>query len=255
MNSSVTDVAVTAACLLDGKLILRQPARGHRVGTDTMLLAGCLAELGPLVVDAGAGVGGVGLAVALRAPQSQVRLIERQPDLAALAQENVSANGLTDRVDVLSCDLLSAAARRASGLGNAGASAVLTNPPFYEADSVRASPHDGRAQAHVLGEGGLEAWMRACLALLAPGGRFAMIHRPQSLKAALEACEGRLGALRVLPILPRAGQDAGRIVLSGRKGSRAALAIAAPFVVHEADGRFTAAAEAIHRGEALLVRE
>jgi tRNA1(Val) A37 N6-methylase TrmN6 len=97
--------------------------------------------------------------------------------------------------------------------------------------------------------------MRACLALLAPGGRFAMIHRPQAIKAALEACEGRLGALRVLPILPRAGEDAGRIVLTGRKGSRAPLAIASPFVVHEADGRFTREAEAVHRGEALLARE
>lgn len=243
------------ARLLNGRLILRQPARGHRVGTDTMLLAACLAEVGPLVVDAGAGVGAVGLAVALRAPQAQVRLVERQEDIAALAAENARANGLSERVAVVNCDLLGAGARRSAGLPNASSSAVLTNPPFYEADSVRASPHTSRAEAHVLGEGGLEAWMRACLALLAPGGRFAMIHRPQALKAALEACEGRLGALRVLPILPRAGEDAGRIVLTGLKGSRAPLSIAAPFVVHEADGRFTAAAEAIHRGEALLARE
>ncbi len=251
----MTDASDAPARLLGGRLILRQPARGHRVGTDTMLLAACLAEVGSLVVDAGAGVGAVGLAVALRAPLAQVRLVERQEDLAALAWENASANGLSDRVAAVGCDLLSAGSRRGAGLRNAAASAVLTNPPFYEAGSVRASPHQGRAEAHVLGEGGLEAWMRACLALLAPGGRFAMIHRPQALKAALEACEGRLGALRVLPILPRAGEDAGRVVLTGRKGSRAPLAIASPFVVHEADGRFTREAEAVHRGEALLARE
>jgi tRNA1(Val) A37 N6-methylase TrmN6 len=97
--------------------------------------------------------------------------------------------------------------------------------------------------------------MRACLALLAPGGRFAMIHLPQALAPILEACEGRLGSVRVLPVHARASEDAGRIIVTGRKGSRAPLSFAPGFVVHEADGRFTALADAIHRGEAPLARE
>src|SRR5690606_2517777 len=105
---------------------------GHRVGTDTMLLAACIAEPGELVVDAGAGVGAVGLAVALRAPAASVRLLERQADLAAIAEENAAANGLADRVRVLACDLLAPQSRRAAGLPNGTASAVLTNPPYYE---------------------------------------------------------------------------------------------------------------------------
>lgn len=251
----MTELSQADARLLAGRLVLRQPARGHRVGTDTMLLAACIGEPGPLVVDAGAGVGAVGLCVAMRAPASRVALLERQDDLAALARENVAANGLEARVRVVACDLLAPARRRAAGLANGSASAVLTNPPYYEQGAVRASPHDGRAQAHVLGEGGLGAWMRACLALLAPSGRFAMIHLPQALGAMLDACEGRLGAVRITPIHPRAGEDAGRVVVTGRKGSRAPLAIAPPFVLHESDGRFTPQAEAVHRGEALLARE
>jgi tRNA1(Val) A37 N6-methylase TrmN6 len=220
-----------------------------------MLLAGCLAEPGPHVIDAGAGVGAVGLAVALRSPDSSVWLVERQADLAALAQENAGRNGLSQRVRALACDLLVPAMRREAGLVNGRASAVFTNPPFHDPGAVRASPHDGRAQAHVLGEGGVGAWMRACLALLAPGGRFAMIHLPQALAPILESCEGRLGSVRIMPIHPRAGEDAGRIIVTGRKGSRAPLAMAAPFVVHEADGRFTPQADAIHRGQALLATE
>ena len=254
MSSSVTETAADAR-LLGGRLVLRQPARGHRVGTDTMLLAACIEEPGDLVVDAGAGVGAVGLCVALRAPGSQVALVERQSDLAALAQENVAANGLEARVRILACDLLAPAQRRAAGLANGSASAVLTNPPYYEQGAVRASPHGGRAQAHVLGEGGLGAWMRACLALLAPGGRFAMIHLPHAIGTVLETCDGRLGALRITPVHARAGEDAGRIIVTGRKGSRAPLALAPAFVVHESDGRFTPQAQAVHRGEALLAPE
>ena len=251
----MSETSAADARLLDGRLILRQPARGHRVGTDTMLLAGCLAEPGSHVVDAGAGVGAVGLAVALRAPSASVCLVERQGDLAAIAQENAARNGLAARVRVAECDLLAPAGRRGAGLPNGWASAVFTNPPYYDQGAVRASPHDGRAQAHVLGEGGIGAWMRACLALLAPNGRFAMIHLPQALAPILEACEGRLGSVRVLPVHAREGEDAGRIIVTGRKGSRAPLAIAHPFVVHEADGRFTPRADAIHRGQALLAPE
>ncbi|MBX9757383.1 MAG: methyltransferase [Beijerinckiaceae bacterium] len=220
-----------------------------------MLLAACIADPGERIIDAGAGVGTVGLALALRAPSASVFLIERQADLVALAAQNAERNGLAERVRTLACDLLVPAERRAAGLANGKASAVLTNPPYYEQGAVRASPHEGRAQAHVLGAGGLGGWMRACLALLAPGGRFAMIHLPQALSPILEACEGRLGAVRVMPVHAREGEDAGRIIVTGRKGSRAPLALAPAFVVHEADGRFTAQAEAIHRGEALLAPE
>ncbi len=255
MSSRVSDLTCTDARLLGGRLILRQPARGHRVGTDTMLLAACLADPGDLIVDAGAGVGAVGLSIAFRVRDAEVRLLERQPELLRLAEDNVAANGLCDRVRVLGCDLLSAASRKGAGLANASASALLTNPPFHEQGAVRASPHDGRAQAHVLGEGGIGAWMRACLALLAPGGRFAMIHLPQALRPILEACEGRLGGVRVLPVHARASEDAGRIIVTGRKGSRAPLSFAPALIVHEGDGRFTPFADSIHRGEALLARE
>ena len=250
----MTDLAADAF-LLGGRLALRQPGRGHRVGTDTMLLAGCLADVGPLVVDAGAGVGAVGLCVAMRAPGARIALVERQPDLADLARENCARNGMADRVTVAACDLLSPASRRAAGLANGSASAVLTNPPYYDAGAVRASPHGGRATAHVLAEGGLGAWMRACLALLAPGGRFAMIHLPSALPQILDACVGRLGAVRATPVHARAGDEAGRLIITGRKGSRAPFSLAPPLVVHGEDGRFTPLAEAIHRGEALLARE
>jgi tRNA1(Val) A37 N6-methylase TrmN6 len=79
-----------------------------------------------------------------------------------------------------------------------------------------------------------------------------MIHRPDALPVLLSACEGRLGAVAVRPVLSRAGADAARVLLAGVKGSRAPLRITAPLVLHEDDGAFTAEAEAIHRGEGLV---
>ena len=79
-----------------------------------------------------------------------------------------------------------------------------------------------------------------------------MIHRPDALPALLAACDGRLGGVAVRPVLPREGADAVRILLAGVKGSHAPLRLAPPLVLHGSDGGFTAEAEAIHRGEALL---
>jgi tRNA1(Val) A37 N6-methylase TrmN6 len=237
---------------LGGRLQLAQALRGHRVGMDAALLAAAAPrEVEGLLLDAGAGVGAVGLAAARLAPRLEVGLIEIAPAATAMARRNIALNGLEARARLYEADLLSPAARREAGLVDETAAFVLTNPPFHAAGRVRVSPDPGRALAHVAAAP-LGDWTRACLALLAPGGGFAMIHRADALGECLAALEGRLGALRILPVAPRAGAAAGRIVVSGVKGSKAPLALLAPLVLHEADGAFTPLADAIFRGEASL---
>ena len=56
----ITDL--TEDAVLGGRLRLRQPRRGHRVGHDAILLAAsCPARPGDKVADLGAGVGAAGL--------------------------------------------------------------------------------------------------------------------------------------------------------------------------------------------------
>ena len=52
------------------------------------------------VLDVGAGVGTAGLCLARRAPDAEIVLLEREPQLAALAAENVRRNGFDARVSV-----------------------------------------------------------------------------------------------------------------------------------------------------------
>ncbi len=233
--------------LFDGSLLLRQPARGHRVGVDAVLLAAAAPRIvRGLIVDAGAGVGAVGLALALWNPEARVALLEKNPAAAALARENIPLNGLEDRVRAVEADLFDVKARKAEGL-NEAADLVVTNPPYLASGAARASPDPDRAMAHVLDEGGMEKWLRAALSLLRPQGSLVAIHRADALADLLAAMSGRLGALRVLPVFPRAGERAMRVILRGRKGSKAPLALLPGLVLHEADGRFTPLAEAIHR--------
>ncbi|MGB2598416.1 MAG: methyltransferase, partial [Pseudolabrys sp.] len=72
--------------ILGGRLRIRQPLRGHRVGHDAILLAAATgARGGEHAIDLGSGVGAAGLALAARVPELTVTLVEIDAALCALA--------------------------------------------------------------------------------------------------------------------------------------------------------------------------
>src|SRR5450830_2144147 len=88
--------------VLGGRLLLRQPLAGHRVGHDAILLAAATGgRAAELAVDLGAGVGAAGLALAARVGGLKVTLVEIDKALCALAADNARLNGLDSRVTVL----------------------------------------------------------------------------------------------------------------------------------------------------------
>jgi tRNA1(Val) A37 N6-methylase TrmN6 len=230
--------------LFGGRVTLRQLPRGHRAGTDAVLLAAAapLEGVGH-VVDLGAGVGAAGLVLAGRSDTLRVVLVERDPEAAALARANVAENGFSARVTVEERDALAA--------GHAGpADLVVTNPPWHPQGNARVAL-DKRG-AHVMPPGGLESWVKAALGLLAPRGRILLIHRADSLATVLQALDRRFGGLAVRPVQPREGAPAARILVLGTKGSRSPLRLLPPIVLHQADGSFTPFAAALHAGEVTL---
>src|ERR1700691_4295067 len=87
MAAEPADVSDDA--VLGGRLVLRQPLRGHRFGHDAILLAAAVPAVpGEHAVDLGAGVGAAGLALARRVVGLAVTLAEIDPALTALAAGN-----------------------------------------------------------------------------------------------------------------------------------------------------------------------
>ena len=251
VGSAATSDRLTEDLWLGRRLALVQPKRGHRVGTDAALLLAAAGAQNGRIVDVGAGVGAVGLALVKSSSLASVDLVEIDAELAQLAEGNAARNALQARTRVLRLDALNPGERRAAGLVEA-ADCVVTNPPFLDAAAVRASPDEGRERAHVMPRSGLVDWIQASLAMLAPGGRFVMIHRPEALGVILAAIGPRLGALKLLPVHPAKGASAHRLLVSGVKGSKAPLRLAPGLVLHGADGGLTPEADAIHRGERLI---
>ncbi len=253
----MTDVLheTTTNAFLGGRVTLRQPKTGYRAGLDAVLLAAAVpATAGQRVLDAGAGVGVVGLSIAARVPGCRVTLVERAAPLVAIAHDNITHNSFSDRAAVIEADVTAplstcpplAALRETFDH-------VAANPPYYvDADGTRAADplKDG---SHAMARGGLEDWARFCASMAAPGGTCTIVHRADALPEILQVMGGRFGALIVCPIFPRRGANANRVLVQGRKGSRAPLVIAPGLVLHGGDGNtFTPEATAILRHGAAL---
>jgi tRNA1(Val) A37 N6-methylase TrmN6 len=259
-NCAMLDAGATSALgeivedrLLDGRLVLCQPRKGHRAGSDAILLAAALPELGegPLL-DIGAGVGTIGLAAALMQPALRVTLLERDPDIAALALRNIGLNQLSERAAVVAADVAAPAAMlSAAGLKPASFACVAMNPPFYVASETRASPVPNRRAAHVV-EGSLAPWFKTARRLLRPGGQIAIIHRAETLAELLAGLATGFGGISIRPIHALSDRPAIRVVVTAVLNSRKPAELLPAFVLNGPDGRLTDASEAVHRGRATL---
>ena len=240
-----------------GAFRLTQPVSGHRAGMDAMMLAAAVpAGFSGALADFGAGAGAAGLAVAARCGQARVTLVENAPEkleAARLTLADPANAGVAERARLVDADVtLTGKARVVAGLPDNAFDFVIMNPPF-NARADRESPDRLRAAAHVMGDGLFEAWLRSAAAVVKPRGGLAVIARPQSLGELLAALEGRFGGAQVLPIHPRDGADAIRIVVRAVRGSRAGLMLAPPLILHEpGSDRFSTRADAINNGRASL---
>ena len=237
---------------LDGRVMVRQPRHGYRAATDPVFLAASVpARGGDTVLELGCGVGVAALCLAHRVSGVQVTGIEVQPDYAALARENAGLAGAD--FEVITGDLTAPPADlRAMSFEH-----VMMNPPFFEDGEVSAPTDAGKSTAFV-DAGDLTDWLDCGIKRLRPKGTLSIIHLAHRLPDILAGCAGRLGDIKVLPLVARAGQDAKRVLVQGRKGTKGAFVLRTPFVIHEgashrADGDdYSAAARVILRGGGAL---
>jgi tRNA1(Val) A37 N6-methylase TrmN6 len=247
------DPDVSEDAVLGGRLILRQPRKGHRVGHDAILLAAaCPARPCERVVELGAGIGAAGLAVAQRVDDLKLTLLEIDPALAALARGNAERNRLAARTSVICLDVTASPAgfldRGAPPRGQADH--VLMNPPFNPEHNP--SPDRSRRLARTGAEGMLQRWAETAAWLLRPGGTLTLIWRADGLDAVLAALAGLFGGVSILPIHSRPGAPAIRVLVRALKESRAPLAVLPGLLLTDDQGRPTPAAEAVLREGAVL---
>ena len=240
---ALADPDVTEDAVLGGRLHLRQPRRGHRVGHDAILLAASTGgAYGERAIDLGAGVGSAGLALARRIPGLRVTLVELDKGLCELARQNVILNRFEERADIVRGDAVHL------DLPPACAERVLMNPPFNDPARQNVSPDASRALAHSADPDTLRSWAKSAARLLKPQGVLTLIWRADGLADVLNVLAADFGTLVVLPVHPRPGVPAIRVLVRAQKSSPAPLAILPGLELNDANGKPSAAAEAVLRG-------
>ena len=241
--------AMTEDALLGGRVRFRQPADGARVAIDPIFLAAAVpAEPRQMVLDLGCGAGAAALCLAARVPECRIVGLDMQRELVRLTGDNADLNGMSPRVSAMVGDLLRPPPRLSPGSFDH----VMANPPFIEQGRGTPASNPAKAAATVEGEADLAAWVRCALAMLRGKGSVTFIHRADRIDALLGQLAGRAGEVTIFPLWPAAGQPASRILVRARKQVAAPARLLPGLVLHEADGRFSEAAEAILRGGAAL---
>ncbi len=231
---------------LCGKFRLWQPIRGYRAATDPVLLAAaCGAKPGQSVLDLGCGVGAASFCLGSRVAGLRHFGLELQSDYAALARRNAIDTGIA--LQVIEGDIQAMPAALRFDFDH-----VIANPPYYAGGSTP-SPIAGRATAMQV-DAPLEMWVTAAARRLSPGGWLTLICGADGLPAVLSAMGTKLGSASVLPLTPRDGRPALRVILRARKGGRAAFRLLSPLVIHQGSAHagdresYTQRANAVLRG-------
>jgi len=242
--------ATTEDHLLGGRVRLRQPEAGYRAAIDPVLLAAAVpARPGDSVLDLGCGAGAAALALAARVPEASVTGLERDPDLIALCAANIALNEMAGRLRALVGDVAAPPADLAAGTFDH----AMANPPFLEAGTADPSPDAGRRAANIEGTADLSDWIAAALAAVRRKGTVTFIHRADRLDDLVAGLHGPAGGITILPLWPRAGAPAKRVIVAARKGVKSPARLLPGLVLHDAGGAYTAAAEAVLRDGAALV--
>ena len=204
--------------------------------TDSFLLGGFPPlRQGWRVCDLGAGTGVLGLLLLAREPALTVTGLELSPAACALAARTAAANGLTDRLTTLPCDL-----RQRSQLPPAGSfDLAVSNPPYFPAGGGRAaagSRGDARSELTCT----MAQLCDAASYLLRSGGQFCLVYRTERLAELLETLRRYRLEPKALRFVQKNGTSAPSLVLLAcRKDGRTGLTVPPPLLLQNADGTET----------------
>lgn len=241
----------------DGSFEVIQPSgRGNRSGMDALLLGATLPENAKgIIADLGSGAGAAGFAAINLNRDLELLAIEKNAEMAGLARKSLQLNSnskLFSRAKIIEHDVTSCGVDRVkAGLSPDSIDYIIMNPP-YNTSRERAPSDPLKAEAFMMGKGGIDAWFRTAASIMRPGGTLAVIYRTENLGEVLACCQGRFGGLEIMPIHSRADEAAKRIIVRGTRASRAPMTIVPGFIVHNLDGSFTDRADAIFKGKAHL---
>lgn len=231
--------------VLNKRVRLLQPAQGFRTSLDSvMLAAACPVKKGQEFLDLGCGVGGAGFCVLERVAETAFTGIDIQQSHIDLAKHNIVLNDKNDRANFVCGDIRDFTLRQFDH--------VICNPPYLDAGTHTPSPSVEKATALYHNEDGVSVkdWIDAAFRNLKNGGSFTIIHRADHTDKIIQGFGKRFGAIEIIPLWPRAGEAAKRVIIRAIKNRKTPTTLHPGIILHEVNGSYTTQADNILRGNA-----
>lgn len=209
-------------------------AEHFRLGTDCVLLSDFVNTSGvKRGIDLGCASGAIALLLLERSPKLSMTGLEIMPEAAELARENMAANSLSGRCDIVTGDI-----RRHRELFKSGSfDLVVANPPYFPLGSGYLSPDAERAAARGELQCTLEDICSAAAFLCRSGGSFCLVHKPERLSQVFCAMSAAgIEPKRLRLVAHRQGAAPSLVLIEGRRGGRPGLKIEPELILIAPDG-------------------
>ena len=232
--------------LLEDERIDELQRNGYRIiqnrkkfcfGMDAVLLSGfARAEKGEQALDLGTGTGIIPLLMEAKTEAEHFTALEIQADMADMAFRSVALNGLEEKITIVTGDM-----KEASEIfGKASFDVVTCNPPYMDQSHGLKNPEEPKAIARHELLCTFEDVAREAAAVLRPGGRFYLVHRPRRLADLICILKKhRLEPKRMKLVHPYREAEANMVLMEAVRGGGVQMRVEAPIIVYEKPGTYT----------------
>lgn len=197
------------------------------------------------ILDLCTGNGAIPLLLSKRTNAS-ITGVEIQERLVNMAKRSVQLNHLTEQLSMIHGDLKD----MQGTLSQSAFDVVTCNPPYFK--NARKTEHNYNsfltiARHEVLST--LENVVQASKLHVRPGGKVAMVHRPNRLVDIITLFRHyRIEPKRIRYVYPKKGKDANMLLIEGIRDGKSDCTVLEPLYIYNQDGTYTEEAGEIING-------
>ena len=219
-----------------GGLKIIQDTEGFRFGIDSVLLSEFARDIksGSSIVDLGTGTGIIGILLTEKVNPKRVIGIEKQKEVADMAERSVKINHLKNKMEIINCDI------KELKLEKNSFDVVITNPPYKKIETGIGSNNKKQMISRFETSATLDDWIRISSNLINTKGSFYMVYRTDRLTELFRILNNyKLEVKRIRFVYSKITEQSKLVLIKAIKNGGEFLKVEKPLIIYNEDGTYT----------------